>query len=152
VDTTLFTMKGHLDLKKGVADMLKTLCGRSTRRLYAVKELIVFPAFNRFVKNELLDRVIDPHISSDGTMPFKLAETSGYGRIWSSLNEMEAVSHAQLLLKLDKYVGLDRSELAPEKMHSMYIGAVLDGGRVMSLVTVTQVSASQKERKEIPVH
>jgi hypothetical protein len=68
------------------------------------------------------------------------------------LDEQEAVAHAQLLLKLNEYTGLARSELAPEKMHGMYIGAVLDQGRVMSLVTVTKVSASQKERKEVPIH
>ena len=139
-------MIGHLDHKKDVADILRAVDIQMTKSLYAVKELIVFPSFNRFLGTGTLDDVIQSHISADGTMPVNLAK-----RIFSFLDEQEAVSHAELLLSLNRYASPTRKELDPEEIHGMYIGAILDGDRVISLVTVTEVRASPEESKEVPI-
>ena len=111
-----------------------------------MKELLIFPAFNRFLGKGTLSGVIGAHILSDGTMPFKLTK-----RIYSLVDEKDALAQAQLVLDWDRSVGPAGRQLAPEKMHGIHIGAILDGDRVMSLVTVTKVNASRSERKEVPV-
>jgi hypothetical protein len=146
VDTTLFTLIGHHEFKKDVADMLKALDGQTTKTIYTVKELLVFPTFNRFLGKATLAGIIDSHISSGGTMPLKLTE-----RMFSFLDEKNALAHAQLVLTWDQVTGPAGRELVPETMYGMHVGAILDGDRVMRLVTVTKANASRSERKEVPV-
>ncbi|KAH7371987.1 hypothetical protein BKA66DRAFT_443773 [Pyrenochaeta sp. MPI-SDFR-AT-0127] len=131
-----------LEFRKDISNALKVLAGPSVTSLYTVRQLDVS---GRELKIDgTLKDTIGKYLKPDG-IPWKALEKPS-----TYLHQGEAFSKAKSILDDDKNPPGRKMVWQLEQVNRVLVGGISDlNGFVVAVVTVTEVQASAKARKEI---